>query len=312
MLKTIFMGSPQLSVEFAEQLRAHTQLQAVFCQPPQPSGRGQQLQLCPVHAWAQSHHLPIFTPASLKSPSAQKDFLSIACDVAVVVAYGLMLPKPILQHPRLGCVNVHFSILPRWRGAAPFQHGIWHGDDESGVSITLMGEGLDDGPQLAQSPLHIRADDTSGSLLARLVPLGTSMLMPTLDGYANGRIQPQPQTTTGITFAPKIKKSDGRLDFSKTAHVLERQVRAFTPWPTCFVSINQLDIKVHAATVTTTQNQTTVGTIIDDRLTIQCANQTALQLTRVQRPGGKILDVAEFLRGFSIQPGTIVSCPATN
>ncbi|KAF1854091.1 hypothetical protein Lal_00005308 [Lupinus albus] len=234
-LRLVFMGTPDFAVpSLAALIEAGHQLVCVYSQPPRPAGRGQQVQKSPVHRFAEDHGIPVRTPKSLRTAEAQAEFADLKADAAVVAAYGLILPQPVLDAPRLGCVNVHGSLLPRWRGAAPIQRSILAGDAETGITIMQMDIGLDTGAMLSREAVAITAATTASSLHDDLAALGARMIVPALDGLAAGTLAAVPQPEDGVTYAAKLTREDGRLDWTRPASFVERQVRALTPWPGCW------------------------------------------------------------------------------
>jgi methionyl-tRNA formyltransferase len=231
-----------------------------------------------------------------------------------VVAYGLILPQPVLDAPRLGCLNVHGSLLPRWRGAAPIQRAILAGDSETGITIMQMDIGLDTGAMLLKEAVPITAETTASSLHDALADLGARMIVEAVDGLAAGRLTAEPQPADGVTYAAKLTRDDGRLDWSKGAAYVERQVRALTPWPGCWFDVPAPQgterIKVLKAELAPTAPHAAPGAVVDDRLTIAC-NEGAVRLTLVQRPGKAPVDGAAFLRGFALPPGTVLDVAVT-
>ncbi len=307
-LRLAFMGSPEFSnATLTALLDAGHDVVRVYVQPPRPAGRGQKQRLCPVHALAESRGIDVATPKSLKDPAEQEAFRALDLDAAVVVAYGLILPQEILDAPRLGCLNVHASILPRWRGAAPIQRAIMAGDAETGISIMKMDAGLDTGPVLAEARTPIAGDETAESLHDRLAAMGAELMADTLPKYAAGEIAPVPQTDAGATYAAKIDKAEGALDFSKPAAELDRQMRALTPWPGAFFECNGDRIKVMAATVDDSPVDAEPGTVLDDCLTIATGAGT-FRPTTIQRAGKGAMAADDCLRGFPVDPGTALGC----
>jgi methionyl-tRNA formyltransferase len=239
------------------------------------------------------------TPRRLRDPAAQAEFAALGADVGVVAAYGLILPAPILAAPRHGCINIHGSLLPRWRGAAPIQRALLAGDAESGITIMQMDEGLDTGAMLLKQALPIAADETGASLHDKLAALGAGMIVDALARLEAGRLPPTPQPVEGVTYAAKLTRDDGRLDWAKPAAALERQVRALTPWPGAWFETGGERIKVLAAALGSGRG--TPGAVIGPGLTIACG-EGALRLTRVQRAGRGAMDDAAFLRGATLPP----------
>lgn len=297
------MGSPDFSLPTLHALiDAGHDVVCVYAQPPKPAGRGHKETPCPVHAEALRLGLPARTPKTLRDPVEQAAFRELALDCAVVVAYGLILPVEVLDAPRLGCVNVHASLLPRWRGAAPIQRALIAGDAETGVGIMKMDAGLDTGDVLAEARTPIHDDETASSLHDRLAEMGAELLLPTLDGYAAGNIHPLAQPAAGVTYAHKLERGEGRLDFSKPASELERTVRALNPWPGTWFEHGGERIKVQAAALVGDASGE-AGCVLDDHLTIACG-EGAIRPLRLQRPGKSATDVDAFLRGYPIPAGS--------
>jgi methionyl-tRNA formyltransferase len=250
-------------------------------------------------------------PVTLRNETEQAAFAALAPNAAVVAAYGLILPKAILDAPRLGCLNVHASLLPRWRGAAPIQRALLAGDRETGITIMQMDEGLDTGPILFRERVPIARDATSNGLTAELAILGGRLMLAALDGVAEGRLVATPQPKQDVTYAPKIAREEGRIDWREPSPDLERRVRAFDPWPGAFFEVAGERIRVYAAVDLPGPAGGIPGTVLDDRLAVACG-EGVLRLLRLQRPGRAALDTPDFLRGFPIPPGTRLPCPATS
>ncbi len=244
MTRIVFMGSPEFALPSLRALAAHYEIVGVVTQPDRPAGRGQHLTPPPVKILAQELGLPVFQPLRLREPQAVEQLRAWAPDLIVVVAYGQILRSEVLNLPSWGCLNVHASLLPRWRGASPIQHAILAGDAESGVTIMKMDEGLDTGPILSQRALPLAPDETDETLAAKLASLGAELLLETLPRYLSGEIVPRPQPSEGVTYAPLIRKEDGLLDFSKPAIELERRVRAFRSWPGAWFLWENAPLKV--------------------------------------------------------------------
>lgn len=309
-LRLVFMGTPDFSVPCLQALiDAGHDVVAVYSQPPRPAGRGHKERPSPVHRAAETHGIEVRTPKSLKGSKEQDEFRALKADIAIVVAYGLILPQAILDAPRLGCVNVHASLLPRWRGAAPIQRAIVAGDKETGVTIMQMEAGLDTGPMLARATVPITATTTAQELHDRLSELGAELLVKTLPALAAGAITPEPQPDHGVTYAHKLEKHEGRIDWSRPARELDRLIRGFTPWPGAFFMLNGEQVKLLAAELVEDAPGAQPGTVLDDRLTIACG-QGALRIRRLQRPGRKPLDADAFLRGVPLKAGTRLCDPA--
>jgi len=307
-LRLVFMGTPDFAVpSLAALIAAGHEIVCVYSQPPRPAGRGQQVQKSPVHRFAEEKGVPVRTPKSLRNAEAQAEFAGLNADAAVVAAYGLILPQAILDAPRLGCVNVHGSLLPRWRGAAPIQRAILAGDAETGITIMQMDVGLDTGAMLSKEAVAITPATTASGLHDDLAALGARMIVPALAGLADGSLTAQPQPEEGVTYAAKLTREDGRLDWSQPAAFVERQVRALTPWPGCWFDIGAERIKVLAAEPGGAATAAP-GTLLDDRLSVACADG-AVRLIRVQRPGKAPVDGAAFLRGFALPVGSVIGAP---
>ncbi|MCW2237877.1 methionyl-tRNA formyltransferase [Azospirillum canadense] len=314
-LRLVFMGTPDFAVPSLRALvEAGHEVACVYSQPPRPAGRGQQVQKSPVHRFAEEHGIPVRTPKSLRNAEAQAEFADLKADAAVVAAYGLILPQPVLDAPRLGCLNVHGSLLPRWRGAAPIQRSLLAGDAETGITIMQMDIGLDTGAMLLKDQVPITAETTASTLHDALADMGARLIVEAMDGLAEGRLTAVPQPDDGVTYAAKLTREDGRLDWSREAAYVERQVRALTPWPGCWFDIKGERIKVLKAEPAPEAKGATPGTLLDDRLTIACTDG-AVRLTLVQRPGKAPVEGSAFLRGFALPVGTVfenAACSAGN
>jgi methionyl-tRNA formyltransferase len=290
------MGSPDFAISSLRALANVHEVVGVITQPDRASGRGRTLKPPTVKTLAQELNLPIMQPEKLKQPDAMEQLTAWSPDLVVVAAFGQILKKDVLDLPKYGCINVHASLLPRWRGAAPINAAILHGDDETGVTIMQMDVGLDTGPMLAKRSIRILPDDTAGSAFEALSTLGADLLIETLPDYLSGKIQPTPQPDEGATYAPMLKKEDGRLDFTQDVNDLERRVRAFNPWPGTFMDFDGMNLKVHRAHVEpgnalagerlVEQNQPAVG-----------ARGGILVLDEVQPAGKKSMSGKSFLSG---------------
>ncbi len=298
-MKLEFMGTPDFAVVTLKALvAAGHDIVAVYSQPPRPAGRGQNLRPSSVHEFAVSKGMKVRTPLSLKSVEEQKFFSDLKADAAVVVAYGLILPRPILAAPRFGCFNVHASLLPRWRGAAPIQRAIMAGDRESGVSIMRMEEGLDTGPVCKTGRITITPSTTAGLLHNQLAELGASLMVETL---ANSPIPCTKQSNEGITYAEKVEKSEAHIDFSKDAADLRNHIHGLSPFPGAWASIQGARVKILTCEVVDQKGD--AGIALDDLLTVACGSQ-AVRLLSLQREGKGTMDAATFLRGFPVPKGT--------
>ena len=304
-LRLIFMGTPEFAVPaLAALLDAGHDVVRVYTRPPRPAGRGQRERPSPVHAFAAGRGIEVRTPPSLKSAEEQRAVADLEADAAVVAAYGLILPPGILAAPRLGCLNLHASLLPRWRGAAPIQRAIMAGDEETGVTVMLIDEGLDEGPVLLREEVAITPQTTAGSLHDELARRGAELMVAALAGLAQGRLKPRPQPQEGATYAEKLRVGEGRLDWRRPAPELERLVRALSPRPGAWFEHAGSRIKVRAAEIVA-DREGAPGEVLDDRLAIGCG-PGALRLTTVQRGGKATMPVADFLRGFPLPPGTVL------
>jgi methionyl-tRNA formyltransferase len=299
-LTLAFMGSPDFSVPIlAALIDAGHEIAAVYCQPPRAAGRGQKVKLGPVHAFAEARGLDVRTPGSLKDETVQTDFGALGLDMAVVAAYGLILPRAILQAPRFGCLNVHASLLPRWRGAAPIQRAIAAGDTETGVTIMQMDEGLDTGPELLRVAVPITATTTGEILHDALAAIGAKLIVEALADIE--KLSPHPQAETGVTYADKLNRAEARIDWTRPAQDIERQVRAFTPWPGTWFEEDGKRLAILGLEVA--DGGGAPGEVLDDQLTIACGTG-AVRITVLQRSGGKAMAAEEFLRGRKIGKGT--------
>ena len=294
-LRIVFAGTPEFAAEHLKALLdSPYEIVAVYTQPDRPAGRGQKLMPSPVKQLALEHHIPVLQPPTLRAPEAQAELAALKPDLLVVVAYGLILPQVVLDIPRLGCINSHASLLPRWRGAAPIQRAIEAGDSESGVTVMRMEAGLDTGPMLLKSVTPISADDTGGSLHDRLAKLGPPAVIEAIAGLAAGTLQGEVQDDSLATYAHKLNKDEARIDWNRPAVELERVIRAFNPWPICHSTLNGEALKVLAATLADAQGEP--GQILaasKDGLIVGCG-AGALCLTRLQLPGGKALNFSDF------------------
>lgn len=297
-LRIIFAGTPDFAARHLDALLSSGhQIVGVFTQPDRPAGRGKKLQPGPVKVLAQAHNLPVFQPVSLRPQENQQLVASLNADVMVVVAYGLILPKAVLDMPRLGCINVHGSLLPRWRGAAPIQRSLWAGDAETGVTIMQMDVGLDTGDMLHKLSCPISAQDTSASLYDKLAELGPQGLLETLTQLANGSTQPEVQDEALVTYAEKLSKEQARIDWSLSAAQLERCIRAFNPWPMSWLEIDEQPVKVWQASVIAETSGAEPGTIVAaGKQGIQIATGNGiLNLESLQPAGKKAMSAQDLL-----------------
>ena len=293
-MRIVFMGTPDFSVPVLRALAARHEIAAVYTQPPRPAGRGKDLRPTPVHAAAETLGLPVRHPTSLKSPEEQAAFAALAADVAVVVAYGLILPQPILDAPRLGCLNIHASLLPRWRGAAPIHRAIMAGDTETGICIMQMEAGLDTGPVLLRQATPIGAEETTQDLHDRLSQMGADLIVDALDRLPD--LTPEPQPAMGVTYAAKIDKAKARIDWSRPATEIDRQIRALSPFPGAWCMAAGERIKLLRSRLA--PGSAPPGTVLPG-LTIACGTG-AITLTLAQREGKKAQSPQDFLNGFAL------------
>lgn len=301
-LRIIYMGTPDFAVPALKALaeNGHDVICA-YTQPPRPAGRGQKVMKSAVHQAAEQLGIPVHHPKSLKKDDAPKEFAELNADIAVVAAYGLILPKAVLNAPKYGCINIHASLLPRWRGAAPIQRSIMAGDAETGICIMQMDEGLDTGDVLARQAIPITLQTTAQSLHDALSDMGADMAVEIVDQIAGGTAPaPEPQSEDGMTYARMLSRDDGRIDWTQPAKHIERQIRALTPWPGVWCMVGDDRLKVHAAEITDKSGR--AGEILDKDLTVACG-QGALKLTSVQPQGRKSMDGRSFLNGAAIKTG---------
>ena len=298
-MRLVFMGTPDFAVETLKALiAAGHDIACVYSQPPRPAGRGMAERPSPVHAFAAAQGIEVRTPISLKSADEQARFAALETDAAVVVAYGLLLPKPVLAAPRLGCFNVHASLLPRWRGAAPIQRAIMSGDAESGVTIMRMEQGLDTGPMCKVGRLAITPTTTAQSLHDELAALGARLMVEVL---AQPEISCTPQPADGVTYARKIDKAEARIDFTRSAEEVRNHIHGLSPFPGAWFPVKATRLKALLCEVVQASGRP--GTFLDDDLTIACGTG-AIRLLRLQREGKGAMEATDFLRGFTIAKGT--------
>ena len=299
-MRIVFMGSPEFAVPSLDALVEHGhEVVAAYCQPPRPAGRGKAARKTAVHERADELEIDVFTPKTLRDADEQARFRAIDADVAIVAAYGLILPAPILEAPKAGCINVHASLLPRWRGAAPIQRAILAGDEISGVTLMQMDEGLDTGPMLSRQTLDIRGKN-AGEVTEELANLGARALIEWLESPTPA----EPQPIAGVTYASKVDKTETRIDWSQPAKDIERQVRAFTPSPGAWFEAQGERIKLLEAAIGTDATGKP-GQVLDDGLNIACEGGYIRPL-EVQRAGRSAMSPGELLRGFPIPEGTIL------
>jgi methionyl-tRNA formyltransferase len=311
-LRVVFAGTPEFALPALEALLRSHSVAGVLTQPDRPSGRGRRLTASAVKTLAVAQRLPVFQPATLRDPETRARLAAWDPEVMVVVAYGLMLPREVLVLPRCGCLNIHASLLPRWRGAAPVQRAILAGDPVTGVTIMRMDEGLDTGPILLQRELGIGPRDTGGSLHAALAGLGAAALLEALERLAAGTLQARPQPLEGVTYAAKIGKSEARIDWRRDALAIERQVRAFDPWPVAETQLEGQRLRIHAAEAcagesavimplksTNAAEDGTIVAIHEGLMLVKCGHGL-LGIRDIQRPGGRVLAVSEFAHNLDL------------
>ncbi|MGE0005302.1 MAG: methionyl-tRNA formyltransferase [Parvibaculaceae bacterium] len=307
-MRLVFMGTPDFAVPTLSALiEAGHDVAAVYSQPPRPAGRGMSERLSPVHHYALTRNLEVHTPPGLKDPGEQRIFASFRADAAVVVAYGLILPTPVLDAPRKGCFNVHASLLPRWRGAAPIQRAIMAGDAETGITIMRMAEGLDTGPICLQSRGPISPRATAGHLHDSLMHMGASLMVEALKDLTNGELDCRPQPEDGVTYARKIDKAEAEIDFARPAVEVRNHIHGLSPSPGAWFLLDQesrtFRIKVHQCEVVDGKGEP--GEVVDNELTIACG-EGAVRLLSLQREGRSAMGGKEFLRGFSMPKGVVL------
>lgn len=313
-LRIAFMGSPDIAVGVLKALQeAGHDIACVYSQPPRKSGRGKKLTPTPVHAYAETQGIEVRTPKSLKSDEAKAEFVALGLDAAVVVAYGLILPQAVLDAPRLGCLNMHASMLPRWRGAAPIQRAIMAGDDETGIDAMMMEAGLDTGPVVASRRTEITSTDTAGTLHDRLADLAAELAPFALAGLADGSLAPMTQPEEGVTYAHKITADDLAIDWNRPAEDVDRHIRGLSPFhgAYCFWTPQgetaQVRLKLHVSARVDGEPNAAPGTVLDDALKIACADGTAVRLLTLQRPGKGPMEASVFLNGRPIAAGEVLS-----
>lgn len=300
-LSIVFAGTPEFAARHLNALiDSEHNVIAVYTQPDRPAGRGKKLTPSPVKSLALENKIPVEQPQSLKNGDVQKILASYQCDVMVVVAYGLLLPKPVLDIPKFGCINVHGSLLPRWRGAAPIQRAIEAGDTESGITIMQMDEGLDTGDMLLKTSCAISHDDTSASLHDKLSELGPSALLDSLQQILQGNTKPEVQDEALSCYAKKIEKREADINWSEPAHIIDKQIRAFNPFPICFTHLKGERLRIHQAQPVKVNADHPPGHVIFDgnSVSVQCG-EGQLELQKVQLPGKKAVSIQEFINGFS-------------
>lgn len=295
--KIIFAGTPEFAVPALQAIwHSQHQLVAVYTQPDRPSGRGRTLTMTPVKKWALNHDLPIFTPPSLKNENALQQLQRLQADVMVVAAYGLLLPPPILETPHYGCINIHASLLPRWRGASPIQSALLAGDSETGITIMQMDQGLDSGDMLLAESLTITANETAAKLHDRLATLGAKLVVKALDDLTTLQANAKPQNPALVTYAPKIKKTDAAIDWHQSAAQIARQIQAFNPWPVAYSDLEGTRVRIWQAYAVDGTCNSNAGTIVEvnPKGVLVASKEGCLCIQELQLPGGKRITANEF------------------
>jgi methionyl-tRNA formyltransferase len=305
--RILFFGTPDFAVPtLAALVAAGRPPVLVVTQPARPAGRGQRLQDSPVARWAREHGLPVATPERVRDPAFLEAAAALAPDVAVVVAFGQIFPRALLELPRHGCVNLHASLLPRWRGASPIQAAVAAGDARTGVTTMLMEAGLDTGPILLEEATEIGPDETAGELSRRLAEAGGGLMVRTLQALERGGLVPRPQGAAGATYAPRLTRESGRVDWSLTAPEIHHRLRAYTPWPGLTAGLREEPVKIVAAAVLDEGAEAAPGTFLGlrgGRLAVACGDGTVLGLAELQRPGKRALQAPDFANGERLKAG---------
>jgi methionyl-tRNA formyltransferase len=306
MLSVVFMGTPEFALPtLAGVVAAGHRVVAVYTQPPRPAGRGMDERRSAIHRYAEGAGLPVLTPRSLRGEETQRTFAAHVADVAIVVAYGLILPKPVLEAPRAGCLNLHASALPRWRGAAPIQRAIMAGDEVTAATVMRMDEGLDTGPVCLEERVPIAPDATAGELHDVLAERGATLMMRALGALERGELACRPQSEAGATYAPKISKDETRIDFARPAREVHNLIRGLSPAPGAWLEVGAAGKpeRIRILRSTPTEGAGAPGTVLDDAFRVACG-EDAIRVLEVQRAGRRPMTAQEFLRGFALKPGT--------
>lgn len=308
-LNIIYMGTPDFSVPALQALiNSHHNVMAVFTQPPRRKGRGKQILPSPVHELATQNNIPVFTPEKLKTDDAAKsELINLKPDVAIVAAYGQILSKEILDIPKHGCINIHASLLPRWRGASPIQHAVWKGDNETGISIMKMEEGLDTGPVIAMQSVPITSHSTAQTIHDEMANLGGNMIINVLDNLIQtGDLKLTKQDDNLSNYAPLLKKEDGKIDWTQTATEIDRQIRALNPWPGVYTENQEMRFKILNASPTDHQSSEQTGTLLNQDGHITCGNGTILKLELIKPENSKSMDINSAINGGYLKIGQIL------
>ncbi len=304
-MKIIFAGTPEFAaVSLTALIDSNHEVVAVLTQPDRPAGRGRKLTPSPVKVVAIEHEIEVHQPRSLKNQTAQELIESFAADVMIVAAYGLILPEEILAIPKYGCLNIHASLLPRWRGAAPIQRAIEAGDKQTGITIMQMDQGLDTGDMLKKQAIDIQQDDTAGSLHDRLAGLGAQLIIEVIEQIQNGTVQAQPQDSSKVTYAHKLSRQESSIDWNQPAKSIVNRIHAFNPWPAAKTTHNDVQLKLLKAKVVNQNTRDEIGTVIvqDKKIRVQ-AKYGQVELLQLQKPGGRPVSAQEFLNGYSFTDG---------
>lgn len=310
-LRIVFAGTPEFGLPCLDVLFASEHhIQAIYTQPDRPAGRGRKMQASAVKQWALAHDIAVYQPVNFKTPQAIAELAALKPDVLVVIAYGLILPRAVLDIPPLGCINVHASLLPRWRGASPIQSAILHGDSETGVTIMQMDVGMDTGDMLEKAYCTISATDTAGSLHDRLAQQSAQPLLSVLAQLSTNKVQPQRQDNEAVTYASKINKEDAQIQWQKSAAVIDQMIRAFNPWPIAYTFLDDEVLRVHQAQVVMQEAAAAPGTIlsIDKKGLLVATGELCLLVEKIQFPGAKTISIADYLNSGKTQlyPGLVL------
>lgn len=309
-LNIVFAGTPEFGLPCLEALnQSPHQISAIYTQPDRPAGRGRKLQASAVKEWAVAHQIQVFQPLNFKSQETINELASLKPDVLIVIAYGLILPRAVLEIPRLGCINVHASLLPRWRGASPIQHAILFGDMQSGVTIMQMDVGMDTGAMLFKVECSITPEDTAGSLHDKLAQISAKPLLAVIEALAEHQSKPEQQNNELATYAGKISKEDARINWQDSAEQIDYKIRAFNPWPIAYTELGDEVLRIHAARLVDTESEELPGTVlsIDKKGMLVATGKKSILIERIQFPGGKAISIADWLNSGKSQlhPGLV-------
>ncbi len=303
-LRIVFMGTPDFILPVLEVLsESGHELVCIYTQPPRPKGRGHKLEPSPAHRYGEEHGIPVRTPANFKDERDVREFEALEADVAVVAAFGMLLPDSVLNAPKHGCLNVHPSLLPRWRGPSPIQYAIWKGDAETGVSVIRLIKKMDAGPIIAQKKVSVRPQSTFESLNSELWALGAAMMHECLNRLANdGELQEEPQSEEGVTYCKLLSREAGRIDWSQSAQDIDRQIRALNPWPGVWTEMDGRRVKILEAAIAEPASGQ-AGTLLDRKGHVSCGDGTAIRLLRIQPHSAKAMDAPSAVNGGYLEPG---------